>query len=347
MQRSKKNVKCKETRERNEKSNDLKALLAPRIKQIDAALANYLDDAEHAGLKKAMKHLPMAGGKRLRPIVAMLVADAIAGKGKKTIPFGVALEIIHNFTLVHDDIMDGDNLRRGIKTVHFQWDLPTAINAGDALFARAFEVLTEVDLPKDELADIVRDVARMTRKIAEGQQWDMDFERRRDVTEEEYIKMIEYKTAVIFECAARYGAVIARATKKQVDAMAEYGRLLGIGFQIWDDYLDLKGDQATIGKPVGSDIKRGKNTLIVVHAMKYTKPSDRKKLLAALGNAKVSQKDLDEVVKILECAGSIEYAGKKALGFAKRGKQLLEMLPDSEAKGTLGALIDYMVRREK
>jgi len=326
---------------------DLKKVLSERIKVVDNALAKYLEDAEHEELKKAMMHLPMAGGKRLRPILAMLVADAIAGKGKETIPFGIALELIHNFTLVHDDIMDGDNLRRGIKTVHYQWNLPTAINAGDALFARAFEVLCEVALPKKKFANMVKEVARMTRKIAEGQQWDMDFETNRKVGEEEYLKMIEYKTAVIFACAAKYGAIIAGGSKKQIDAMAEYGRLLGIGFQIWDDYLDLKGEQSVIGKPVGSDIKRGKNTLIIVHALKHANEDDKNKLLSVLGNANAQQKDILEVVKILEKTGSIEYAKNRAYEFAKKGKELLKVLPNTEAKDTLSLLIDYMVQREK
>jgi geranylgeranyl diphosphate synthase type I len=243
--------------------------------------------------------------------------------------------------------MDGDNLRRGIKTVHYQWNLPTAINAGDALFARAFEVLCDVDLPKKKFANMVKDVARMTRRIAEGQQWDMDFETRRNISEEEYLKMIEYKTAVIFACAAKYGAMIAGGSKKQIEAMTEYGRLLGIGFQIWDDYLDLKGEQSVIGKPVGSDIKRGKNTLIVVHALKHAKEEDKHKLLSVLGNANAQQKEISEAVKILENTGSIEYARNRAYEYAKKGKELLKVLPDSKAKETLAALIDYMVQREK
>ena len=198
---------------------DLKGYNEGVVKKIDAALAQMLDVGEQDTLRKAMMHLPLSGGKRLRPSLAMLVADCVSGEGGRALPFGLALEIIHNFTLVHDDIMDRDDYRRGVKTVHKMWDEPTAINAGDALFARAFEILSTVEVTPEVFRELVYDVACMVRQIGEGQQWDMEFEKQKKVTEEEYLKMIERKTALMFMTGAKGGALIGGGTEEQVKAM--------------------------------------------------------------------------------------------------------------------------------
>ena len=149
---------------------ELKDMLAGRIEIVNKALNEALDVAGHEKLQAAMRHIPMAGGKRLRPILAMLCADAISDSGIRTVPFGVTLELIHNFTLLHDDVMDQDDLRRGVKTVHVLFDEATAINAGDVLFARAFEILSNTDVKDSVLRVLVRNVAAAVRKIGEGQQ---------------------------------------------------------------------------------------------------------------------------------------------------------------------------------
>ncbi len=325
---------------------ELMERLEPRRKTVNEALIKMLDVGEVAKLKKAMNHLPLAGGKRLRPILAMLVADAVSNKGKKTIPFGNALEIIHNFTLVHDDIMDNDNLRRGKKTVHTLFDETIAILAGDALFALAFEILATLEVNDSKIRILLKDMARVVRKISEGQQMDMDFENRLDVSEEEYLKMIEKKTAALFAMAAKGGAIIADGTEKQIKSMEEYGRLLGIGFQIWDDYLDVSGKERKLGKPVGSDIKNGKRTLMVVHALKRLNGEERKRFLSVLGNENASWEAVSSAIALLEKAGSISYAKTLAFDFAAKAKKQLDVLSPSESKEILNDFVDFMVKRE-
>jgi geranylgeranyl diphosphate synthase type I len=277
----------------------------------------------------------------------MLTADAVSEKGDKAVPFGVALELIHNFTLLHDDVMDKDELRRGVKTVHVMFDEATAINAGDVLFARAFEMLSTTDVSDAVLRNLVREVAEAVRNIGEGQQLDKDFETRTDISEDDYLKMIEYKTAMLFQIAAKGGAMIASATDEQVKAMAKYGRLLGMGFQIWDDYLDLKASEELLGKPVGSDIKNGKRTLMIVHALGRLKGDEKETFLRILGNQNASREDVKAAIELLDKVGSCAYAETMALDFAKRSKELLKVLPDSEHRAILGKITDYMVQRDR
>ncbi|MEE9152174.1 MAG: polyprenyl synthetase family protein [Thermoplasmata archaeon] len=326
---------------------DIGIILSDRIDAVNLALTNALDVGRQDKLRKAIRHIPMAGGKRLRPVLAMLTADAISNKGEKAIPFGVTLELIHNFTLLHDDVMDKDALRRGVKTVHVLFDEATAINAGDVLFARAFEILSTTDVNDAVLRKLVREVAEAVRNIGEGQQLDKDFENQTDISEEDYLKMIEYKTAMLFQVSVKGGAMIAGGTEEQIKAMAEYGRLLGMGFQIWDDYLDLKGDEVLLGKPVGSDIRNGKRTLIVVHALARLEGDDKNNFLRVLGDQNASLEEIRNAISLLDKAGSTTYAEQMALDFAKRSKELLKALPESEHKDLLVKITDYMVQRKR
>jgi len=328
---------------------DVTKELARMAKQVDKALLPYLDVGEYEKLRIAMKHLPEAGGKRLRPMMAIKVADAVGGNGKDAVPFGCALEIIHNFTLVHDDIMDQDEMRRGRPTVHVLFDVPTAIIAGDALFAVAYGVLATTKVDGERLRRLVKNVSETVYLVAEGQQMDIDFENSPEVTMEAYMEMVEKKTAVLFGCAAEGGAIIGGGTEKQIRDMREYARLLGIGFQIWDDVLGLTANEKVLGKPVGSDIRNGKRTLIVVHAMETLGPKGKKKyakVLKALGNEKASDKEVQAVVELFKEIGSLDYVKKMALDYAEKAKKRLRSLPDSEEKEFLRAVVDFSVGRE-
>ncbi len=326
---------------------ELKDVLAGRIEIVNRALNEALEGAENEKLQAAMRHIPMAGGKRLRPILAMLCADAISGSGERTVPFGVSLELIHNFTLLHDDVMDQDELRRGVKTVHVLFDEATAINAGDVLFAQAFETLSITDVKDSALRGLVRNVATAVRKIGEGQQMDKDFENRTDISRNDYLKMIEYKTAQLFQTAAEGGAVIAEGTDEQIAAMREYGRLLGMGFQIWDDYLDLKADEKLLGKPIGSDIKNGKRTLMMVHALERLDGEKKDRFMKILGNQNATQEEVMGAIALMDEVGSTGYAKELAEDYADKSKDLLSVLPDSEHKNILIKITDYMVQRNK
>ena len=328
---------------------ELPKRMADMAKEVDERLMHYLDYGKYPKLRKAMIHYPEAGGKRMRPVLAMLVAEAVGKRGKAAMPFGCALEIIHNFTLVHDDVMDKDEMRRGRPAVHVLYDEPTAIIAGDALFARAYEILCDTDVPGEDLRRLVRTVSETVYLIAEGQQMDIDFEARQTVGVEEYVLMVEEKTAVLFACAAEGGAIIAGGTDQQVRDMKECARLWGIGFQIWDDVLGILGDEKRTGKPVGNDIRNGKRTLIIVHALEQLKRPcpDRDILMNALGNEHASAEEVGEAIAVLERTGSIEFVTKQAQDYARKAKELLQCLPPSEEKRMISSLIDYAVGRDR
>lgn len=318
----------------------------PRVKEINNYLMTSLEVIEDKSLKAAMTHYPAAGGKRLRPLLATIVSESVGGKPSTAIPFGAALELVHNFTLVHDDIMDEDDTRRGIKTVHAQWGVPEAILAGDAMFARAFEIVLDSDVDSPRAVKLVEILARSVRLLAEGQQMDMDSEKRKSVTTEEYLKMIERKTAVLYSAAAQGGAVVGGASEAQQEALFEFGRLIGLGFQIWDDVLDLRSDQETFGKPVLNDIRNGKKTLIVVNALEDLRGQQRKDFLSVLGKKNAKMKELALARDILEEVGAVDHAVRVAAELVAKAKDRLSVLQETEHKEALKSFADYMVTRK-
>lgn len=320
--------------------------LSSRKTEIDRELEVALAVGENETLRAAMKHYPLAGGKRLRPLLAYLVADAISGNGALTVPFGAGLELLHNFTLVHDDIMDRSDMRRGMVAVHKKFDTPTAIIAGDALFALGFEEICKLEVDDVLLRIILNDTAVAVREVAEGQQMDMEFEKRSDVQVKEYLTMIDKKTARLYFTAARIGAIIAKGTIDQIKAMGDCGYLMGIGFQIWDDILDLEGEEGKTGKPVGGDIREGKRTLMAVYAMNNLKGEDRKDFLSILGNQKATKRMITDAVGLLHKCGAVSYAKNFALEYIREAKEKSSALQNSEARDMILELIDFMIRRE-
>jgi geranylgeranyl diphosphate synthase type I len=325
---------------------DFKKEFGEKIAAINKELESLISEIENKNLREAMLHYPKAGGKRLRPIITMLVADAVAKKGAKSLPYGVALEMVHNFTLVHDDVMDNDETRRGMKTTHIVFGIPGAILAGDALFAKAFAIIGDMDLDDCSKSKLTSLMARSVLLLAEGQQMDMDFEKSGEVTPDEYLNMIERKTAVLMSAAAQGGAIVAGASQELQEAMFEFGRLMGLGFQIWDDVLDLRADEKVLGKPVGSDIRNGKKTLIIINAMEYLEDKEKARLSQILGNAKASKAEVDEAIALLDRAGAVDRAERIALEMVSKAKVLLDDLPEGEDRQRLRDLTDFMIRRE-
>ena len=316
-----------------------------RVKKVNEHLMRSMDAIEDKNLKAAMCHYPAAGGKRLRPLLATMVCEATGGKWEKAMPFGVALEIVHNFTLIHDDVMDEDDTRRGIKTVHAQFGIPEAILAGDALFARAFEIVSETDVDAGQVVKLTNILAKSVRLLAEGQQLDMDFEDAKKITSDDYMRMIERKTAVLYSAAAQGGVIVAGGSEAQEEALFEFGRLIGLGFQIWDDVLDMRSDQETFGKPVLNDIRNGKKTLIVVSALEDLRGVERKEFLKVLGNRKASMNNLKLARDLLEDVGAVDHAVRVANELVAKGKGKLTALKDSQNKEALMAFADFMVTR--
>lgn len=239
------------------------------LKKYNGELQEYLEKAvlqkEPRQLYDPIKYILSLGGKRLRPVLTLMVCDFFGTDFNKSMHAALAVELFHNFSLIHDDIMDNAPLRRGEKTVHEKWDVNTAILSGDAMLILAYRFFENYE-PKmfQELAKLFSETAL---QVCEGQQHDMDFETRGDVTLVEYIKMIDHKTAVLVGAAMKMGAIVAEASENDKDAIYQFGRNLGIAFQLQDDYLDVFGNPETFGKQVGGDIISNKKTFLYLMAI--------------------------------------------------------------------------------
>ena len=326
---------------------NLEAALRPYLEQFNEELEKYLlrRELKPEELYDAIRHLPRSGGKRLRPVVAILAAQCVGGDSKKIMPYGVAIEILHNFTLIHDDIMDDCDTRRGVATVHAKWGLPMGILAGDTMFALVFELLNQLDIDDKTYRSIALDVAKLAREVCEGQYWDMHFEAQKKIDELQYYHMIERKTATFFEVAMKNGAELAGAEAQQVKKLAECGRLLGLAFQVWDDYLGVTGKEESTGKPARSDIVQGKKTLVYVSTHGKLDPYDRRQFVDLYKKEEKSDDDLEAIVKFMEKSGGLEYTRSRAREFSSFAKATLAELPETAAKRLLLILCDFASNR--
>lgn len=328
---------------------DVTNILKNYSQDIIGSIEENLSSIVPLELQEASFYLTNAGGKMIRPALTLIVSEAVGGSLKESIKTASAIELIHTFSLIHDDIMDDDDMRRGMPSVHKVWDEPLAILAGDTLFSKAFEMIInskEDNVDPARVAEALATVADACVKICEGQASDIGFEGKFDVEEDEYMDMIFKKTGALIAAATEAGAIIGGADEKTVDAMYEYGRKIGLAFQIQDDYLDVVSDEDALGKPIGSDIAKGKMTLMVVKALAETDDADKKRLIEILKEDNSSQENVDEAIAIFNKYGSIQYAHDLALANVDEAKQILEILPDSQAKQSLFALADFVLERK-
>jgi geranylgeranyl diphosphate synthase type II len=251
------------------------------IQQYQEFVLEYLKaqhcDKEPKNLYEPIHYILDLGGKRMRPVLTLMSAEIFDSEYSKALPAALAVEVFHNFSLVHDDIMDDAPLRRGNVTVHEKWDINTGILSGDAMLILAYQYFEHYE------PIIFRELAKLFSKTAlevcEGQQWDVDFETRSDVTIPEYLKMIEYKTAVLVAAAMKMGAIVAQTSIENGELIYDFGLNLGLAFQLQDDYLDAFGDPATFGKQVGGDIIENKKTYLYLKAIEFASSEERKQLL--------------------------------------------------------------------
>ena len=242
------------------------------IHQYQDFFISYLEsqtiNKEPKNLYEPIDYILSLGGKRMRPVLTLMTAEVFDADYKKALPAAMAVEVFHNFSLVHDDIMDDAPLRRGEQTVHEKWNINTGILSGDAMLILAYQYFEQYE------PSVFRDLAKLFSKTAlevcEGQQWDVDFETRKDVTIPEYLKMIEYKTAVLVAAAMKMGAIIANASEENACLIYDFGLNLGLAFQLQDDYLDAFGDPETFGKQVGGDIIENKKTYLYLKAVEFS-----------------------------------------------------------------------------
>lgn len=314
-------------------ARDLPAELERLAGRVEAELARG-DSLSVPGLSRACRHLLRAGGKRMRPALLLLSGAAVGGEARALLPAATAVELVHTFTLIHDDIMDRDTLRRGVETVHVKYGLPLAILAGDTLFARAFQKLGESRADPARRDRAAAMLARACVEICEGQALDMAFEKRRRVSEAEYLRMVGWKTASLLRVSAGIGALLAGAPPATVSRLETYGWNVGLAFQIQDDILGLTATDERLGKSVGIDLQRKKKTLVVIHAMARGFDPNR-----------AGRRGMASTLRALRELGSIDYAARRARQFRDRAVRSLEPLRGSRAKTLLLQFADYTVDR--
>jgi len=318
--------------------SDLLPYLESVAQEIDHMIDRYFVD-KVGELNKASAHLLAAGGKRLRPAVVMLAADAVKrGSSYEILPAALALELTHTFTLIHDDIMDDDMLRRGVQTVHTKWDMPTGILAGDVLYARAFEFICMSKANDNAKVRAVSMLAHACANICQGQHMDMSFTHRNDVDEYEYLEMVKKKTGVLYAAAAGIGAVLAGSTAPQAKALYLFGLKTGIAFQIRDDLIDLLTPAEKSGKDRASDLREGKQTLIMIKA--------REKGIDLLKYKRdLTDEEIDGVIKELTDTGVIAEVKKVAQDLVEESNKHLSLLPPSKERQLLMEIGEFFVTR--
>ncbi|MBT9186769.1 polyprenyl synthetase family protein [Zobellia russellii] len=285
------------------------------------------------------------GGKRLRPVLTLLSAELFESDYKKALEAALAVETFHNFSLVHDDIMDDAPLRRGKATVHEKWDINTGILSGDAMLITAYQLFENYE--GHTFKNLAKLFSKTALEVCEGQQYDIDFEERDDVTLPEYLKMIEFKTAVLVAAALQMGAIIAEASEKEQEDIYNFGLNLGIAFQLQDDYLDAFGDPKTFGKQVGGDIIENKKTYLYLNALELGTADQKKDLLDMYSiQPKDPSAKIETIKEIFIKSGSAEHTQKAIEEYTQRSFRLLDVLNiSSDKKQILQEFGEGLMRR--
>jgi len=320
------------------------------IEDYTKSLTEYLDEIvvvkEPKELYNPIRYIVSLGGKRLRPILTLMSCDFFNTEYKKALPAALALELFHNFSLIHDDIMDEAPLRRGKETVHKKWDLNTGILSGDAMLILAYQLFENYEpLMFSELAKLFSKTAL---QVCEGQQYDVDFETRMDVSITEYLKMIEYKTAVLLGAAMQMGAIVADASDACKQNSYEFGKNIGIAFQLQDDYLDCFGDPENFGKQVGGDIISNKKTYLYLTALSNCNEKDKKRLVKLFSESpKDSSQKIIEVKKLYLESGAAKQSLEEIANFTKKANTIIEKLNINKSnKNLLRSFSDQLMNRK-
>ena len=310
-----------------------------------AHLANKVTLKEPASLYEPIDYILTLGGKRLRPVLTLMSADFFGGNYKQALDASLAVEMFHNFSLVHDDIMDNAPLRRGHQTVHEKWDVNTGILSGDAMLILAYQ-LFETYEPKVFMQLAVL-FSKTALEVCEGQQYDVDFETRNDVTISEYIKMIEYKTAVLIGASLQMGAIIAEASQSCQEKIYAFGKNLGIAFQLQDDYLDAFGNPLTFGKQVGGDIIANKKTFLYLTALQKSTPAEAQELSSLFASMpKDPSNKITAVKEIFVCSGAAKATEDEIARYTNTSISLLQDIKISQQhKDTLKSFADFLMNR--
>lgn len=297
------------------------------------------------GLYEPIGYTLASGGKRIRPTLAMIASSLFGGKEEEVLPAALALEVFHNFTLLHDDVMDRAEVRRGRPTVHVKWNDNTAILSGDQMLIEAYKLLSHV--PTDKLPQVLQWFNTMATGICEGQQYDVDFEQKDEVSIAEYMKMIELKTSVLLAYALKIGGYIAGANPAQLESLYQFGLHIGLAFQIQDDILDVYGNPETFGKAIGGDICCNKKTFLLLTAFEKADPQSKAELQQWLAISNRNQEKIAAITAIYDHLG-VRAAGETAMEeHTTLALAQLDTLPQNEATAQLRSLAERLATRKK
>lgn len=313
--------------------------------KINGLISSFLEGRPE-GLYSSARYLPSLGGKRLRPFVTVMCGRMLGAPEEPLYLSALGVELLHNFTLVHDDIMDHDDYRRGHPTVHKVYGEAIAILAGDLLFAKAFEAVSVAE-KMSGARGVVQKLVDAAIRVDEGQFLDISFENRENISIDQYLEMIGLKTGALFEAAAVIGGLIAGLKdQQQISALAEYGKNLGLSFQIRDDYLGVFGDPSKTGKPVGSDIRRGKRTAVTILASQLASKETLELMKSVSGKESAEQAVLTQIVSGLKQRKIDQKSMELASSFASRAIEALTRFPESHEKRLLVDLVNYSWQRD-
>lgn len=317
------------------------------LRLVNDYLAQLPYKREPQSLYEPIKYVLSMGGKRVRPVLMILAYNMYKDDPESILPSACALETYHNYTLLHDDLMDNAALRRGHETVHKKWDANTAILSGDSMLVLAYERIAQC--PKEKLAGVLSLFTETALEIGEGQQYDMEFENRTDVTEAEYIEMIRLKTSVLLACAVKMGAMLAGASDEDADNLYKFGEQIGLAFQLQDDFLDVYGDSAVFGKAIGGDITSNKKTFMLINAINHANAEQRAELTRWITAEQFDAKEKVAAVTRLYNEIGIDRMAKDKIEyyFEQSTKYLALVNVPEERKQELIAYTHDMMNREK
>lgn len=317
------------------------------LDRVNGFIASLPYDRQPSSLYDPIRYVLSLGGKRIRPVLMMLSYGLWRDDAERILMPACAIETYHNYTLLHDDLMDNADVRRGQPTVHRRWDANTAILSGDSMLVVAYQRMAQCDA--DKLSEVLNLFTETALEIGEGQQYDMDFEHRNDVTEAEYIEMIRLKTSVLLACAMKIGAILADAPARDADLLYRFGEQMGLAFQLQDDLLDVYGDPAVFGKAIGGDITSNKKTYMLINAMLRADDRQRAEL-----SRWIAATDFDRAEKIAAVTAIYDEIGIRGLCeeliekyFAESEKLLAQVTVPEERKTELRRYAAAMMKRER
>lgn len=317
------------------------------LRLVEGAIENINYPKQPAKLYEPIKYTMALGGKRIRPVLTLMTCEAMGGDLNKALNVALGIELFHNFTLLHDDVMDRADIRRGKPTVHTKWNENVAILSGDTMLSMAAQEMTKVD---DDIVKPIQELFNATAiSVYEGQQYDMDYETRNNVTVDEYINMIRLKTSVLTGCSCKAGAIVARTASENADKIYDMAVNLGLAFQLQDDYLDVWGDPATFGKEIGGDIVNNKKTFLLINAIDHSAGNDAITLNRWLNDtAAPKQEKIKAVTALYESLGLKDLARNAIIKYSHQALDLLhEVKMNYDAYKVFETIINQLAERDR